>query len=463
MKQELGFQTLWQLILKYWKLLVLIPILSSLASALISILLITPLYESSTLLLVTVTRPLERVTVVHHDIRIARGLTDTYSEIIHSQSVLEEVISNLSLPYSAEQMRIHETLNFDDLFYSHQTKVKVAAVPDTELINISVTSPDPQLASNIANEVARVSIGKINEYMNIENIKVIEKARVPSNPFRPKITVNVVVAFFVGFMAALALTLLFDYFDRTIKDPSEVFELLELPVIGVIPKLESMQVKVNDKDSILTEAFHALRTNIQFSRMDKQNRQIVVTGANPKCGKSTVAINLAISIARSGASVLLVDADLHRPGLHHYFGIKNIPGLSTLIIEEDPIMKVSLRKSSMEGLMILPSGLAPPRPAKLLASDRMRNLVSFLDNNFDYIIYDTPPILTVTDAVVLSKLVDGVVFVIDHGRATRDEVIVAVDLMRKVKANIIGVVVNFIPFTKSQYLDYKRYSLDKQQ
>ncbi len=461
MKQDLSLFSLWQAFVRYWKLVVLLPIFSALAIILISIFLITPLYESSTLLLVKATRPIDRIAILHQDIRIARSLTDTYSEIIHSQIVLEEVIINLGLPYSVEQLRVTEQFSFEDFYEKQQTKLKVELVPDTELISIIVTSPDPQLASEIANEVARVSMEKIYETMSVENIRVVEKARVSKEPFSPKITINVIMAFSIGLMAALAITLLSDYLDRTIKDPSEVTELLDLPIIGIIPKTEDEKVNLIETNSIQTEAFRTLRTNIQFSRVDKQNKQILITGANPKCGKSTVAINLATVLARSGASVLLIDADLHRPTLHHYLNEKNSPGLSTLVVEENPNVKIALQKSSFESLMFLPSGPIPRRPAELLASERMKKLAIYFADQFDYVIYDTPPILAVTDAAVLSKLVDGIVFVLDYGRATKDEVVVAVDLLNQVQANIIGVVVNFVPYKKSQYLDYQHYNSNK--
>ncbi len=428
-EQELDLYTIWQVLVKRWKLIILLPLAAGLISLLISLLVITPQYRTSTTLIIN--RPTDEEQILYPDIQVSRQLASTYKEIVHSRRVLMEAIAFRSLPYSVEEMR---------------EKVDVESLRDTELITIEVTDPDPQLARDIANEVARAFMNQIIEIMQVENVSVVDEAVTPTSPVSPRVQLNTAVAFAVGLMAAVGLAFLMQYLDRTIKDPAEAKQKLQVPVIGVIPLDDEEKIfAISDPRSLSAEAFRTLRTNLQYSSIDRPLKCLLVTGANPACGKSTVAANLGVTLALGGAKVLLVDADLRKPTLHTFFELDNQPGLSDLIFSEDLTLEQAVRKSKNKDLHLLPSGAIPPFPAESLASKRMKDLVSGFAGQYDYVIFDSPPTNAVTDAAVLSRLVDGTLFVLDYGRVRWDEARTGLEHLQKVQAYLLGTVINAVP------------------
>lgn len=186
------------------------------------------------------------------------------------------------------------------------------------------------------------------------------------------------------------------------------------------------------------EAFRVLRTNLQFMGLDKRLKSILLTSAAPAEGKSTVAVNLAVSFAQTGASVCLVDADLRRPRIHKIFGIENWRGLTTAVVTQDEL-ETHVKASVMPGLSFLTSGPIPPNPAELLGSERMQRVLTELEERFDMVILDSPPVLAVTDAVVVAPRVGGVILVVRAGKVARQQVQRAKDGLLAVKANLLGV------------------------
>jgi len=439
--QELDLYAIGRVILKRWKLIILLPLVAALVSLLISLYVITPQYRASTTLIIT--RPADTEQVLFRDIQVSRQLAATYREIVHSRRVMMVAIANRSLPYSVEDLR---------------DRVDVENVRDTELITIDVTDPDPQLARDIANEVARAFMSQIIEIMRVENVSVVDEAATPVRPVSPRVELNTVVAFVVGLMAAAGLAFLLEYIDRTVKDPAEAQRQLEIPVIGVIPLDDKRKLfSLNDPRSQASEAFRTLRTNLHYSGIDRQLRCLLVTGANPACGKSTVAANLGVTLAQAGANVLLVDADLRRPTLHTIFGLENQMGLSDLIIRDDLYFEDTVLKSKNKRLNLLPSGSIPPFPAEMLASERMKGLVASFAVQYDYVIFDSPPTNAVTDAAVLSKLVDGTLFVLDYGRVRWDEARAGLENLQKVQAYLLGAVINAVPQGEAYGSNYQYY------
>jgi non-specific protein-tyrosine kinase len=203
----------------------------------------------------------------------------------------------------------------------------------------------------------------------------------------------------------------------------------------------SALVTLRDPSSMAAEAYRTLRTNIQFSSLDKPIQTLLATSTAPDEGKSTTLANLAVTIAQAEQRVILVDCDLRRPSVHTLFGVPNEQGLTTAILAqvEGPL---PLQATSVPGLSLLTSGPLPPRPADLLGSRRMEQLIARLRNEADIVLFDTPPVVAVTDAAVLATRVDGVLLVLQAGQTRRDRAREARQKLEKVKANIIGVVLN---------------------
>lgn len=196
----------------------------------------------------------------------------------------------------------------------------------------------------------------------------------------------------------------------------------------------------------IAEAFRTLRTNIQFSNIDKDMKTLVITSGSPSEGKSTVASNLAYTMGQENKKVLLIDCDMRKPTIHKAFRISNILGLTDILLGEKTMDEVVYQgETDVGGLHVVTSGPIPPNPAELLNSKRMKNFLKEMEEEFDTIILDAPPIGLVTDAAVLSTIVDGVILVTAVGEADLEATKRAKELLDKVKANIIGVVLNKIP------------------
>lgn len=198
---------------------------------------------------------------------------------------------------------------------------------------------------------------------------------------------------------------------------------------------------LKNKDFLISEAFKTLRTNIQFSSLDKKVKTIMITSSCPGEGKTTTSCNLAIATAQAGNKTLLLDCDLRNPKLHRVFSLPNTFGLTDALIGAEGLKNI-YQESDVENLYILPSGTKPPNPSELLSSDKMKNYLETLKEVFDYIIIDTPPIVLVTDAQVVSRYVDGTLLVIAAGEVDRNTVLKAKELLEKVNSKILGVVLN---------------------
>ncbi|WP_035377852.1 CpsD/CapB family tyrosine-protein kinase [Fervidicella metallireducens] len=207
--------------------------------------------------------------------------------------------------------------------------------------------------------------------------------------------------------------------------------------------------------SPVAEAYRTLRTNIQFASFDKDIKTVVVTSSGPTEGKSTTAGNLAISMAEMGKKVLLIDCDLRRPSIHKKFKISNQEGLSNLLVENAKVEDVAVK--FMDNLLILTSGKIPPNPAEMLSSNKMRNFISEMKEEFDFIILDTPPVIAVTDAQILSTMADGVLLVVSSGQAEREAVERSKTLLVNVGANILGVVLNKVEINSRRGYGYYYY------
>jgi polysaccharide biosynthesis transport protein len=299
------------------------------------------------------------------------------------------------------------------------------------------------------------------------NIRVVEKAEAPRAPISPQRRRNYQLGAILGLVLGIALVLIFEHFDNTLKTPEDVKEHLGLPFLGMVPDVGVRQTSssaprtgvspliLKNPQSAVAESYRVLRTNLIFSSAENQGRAIVISSANPGEGKTTTVANLASSLALNGAKVLAVDADLRRPTMHHHFGIPKTPGLSDLIVGKCQASQ-AIQATRFKGLQILPCGYVPPNPAELLGSAHMRQVVDALRTHYEWVLIDTPPILAMADTPVLCPLVDGVVLVIGAEVSGRPTIQRAVDQIQGVGGKIIGIVLNKVDLERNSYY-YSQY------
>lgn len=215
-------------------------------------------------------------------------------------------------------------------------------------------------------------------------------------------------------------------------------------------------ISLEKPKSPISEAFRTLRTNVQFTSIDSKTKKIMITSSGPREGKSSTIANLAVSMVNAGESVLIIDADMRNPTQHGIFELDNGGGLSSALVQEQDYRKF-IKKTIVPGLSVLTGGPIPPNPAELLGSKRMKRLIEEANEQFDIILFDTPPIIAVTDAAILAQVVDGVILVLASGEVNKDYAIKAKELLDKVGAKILGAVLNKVDMNTNEYYHYYHY------
>jgi capsular exopolysaccharide synthesis family protein len=290
------------------------------------------------------------------------------------------------------------------------------------------------------------------------NVRLLNGAVPPARPFRPDTSRTLLMSLFLGFAIAGALAFGLDYLDDTIKTPEDITRKLRLPFLGLVPSVRS------DKQPVLSgpvphdfgEAYRALRTSLVFTSGGESTRIITCTSAQPLEGKTTTACNLAMVLAFGGSRVLLIDADMRRPGVHKALKINNTVGLSHLLVGQARVRE-AIQRTSDPNFCVMTAGRTPPNPSELLSSERMKQLIANLKQGpFDWVVIDTPPVLAVTDAVILTPLVDGVTFVLGAEMTRRRLAERAVQMLMVSRPRVVGAVLNRVNFDRNKYY-YSRY------
>ena len=339
-----------------------------------------------------------------------------------------------------------------------------AQVLNEKAIEYGVRKRKVESASDIFGELTRRSKETQEmQHLRSTNIVVREKAVVPNKHIKPKRKTNMMLAAVLGLFGGIAVAFLLEYLDTTIKNQDDLERFTGIPFLGIIPSFSSEEKEPDTElftnaypKSSITESIRSIRTNIIFSAHEKPLKSLLVTSAGPQEGKSTTVINLGIVFAQGGNRVLIVDSDLRRPRIHRAFNVTRAKGLTNLIMNEAVVDEVIIH-SEVPGLAIIPCGPIPPNPSELLGSTRMDEVIKELEGLFDVILFDSPPVVAVTDAVVLSKKVDGVVLIIKSGKTTFEMLNKAQRQLGDVKADILGSVLNDFNIRGEGYRYYYYY------
>ena len=411
---------------------------------------------------------------------------------------------NLIDPVSQIRTHLQKQILLRAEFVTYQTKTKdlkeiiknynieLSHLPEKEL-NVARLERD----RTVNNEIYMMLLKKMEEARIMEegrigNIRVIDKAILPQIPIAPRKVMNIIIGLIVGIALGIGMAVFLESMDVSLKDIGDIEAKTGLPVLAAIPLMDSKgggyggysrpRSKSGKKTraskegttaeaskiaenlvthlspkSAIAETYRSLRTSLQFSGIDKPVKSVIITSGNPGEGKSTTVANLAIATAQMGMKTLIVDADLRKPIQHSLFGFKKEPGLIDALAD-GRLQEGLLRKTEVDNLWLLTCGTIPPNPSELLGSKAMKNLQQNLLEEFDHIFYDTPPVIAVTDAVVLSTIVDSLALIIKFGSSTAQSVNHAANLLKQVNTKVSGVILNFVDI-QSRYgsYDYSTY------
>jgi capsular exopolysaccharide synthesis family protein len=310
----------------------------------------------------------------------------------------------------------------------------------------------------------------ISAGITASNIQLVDQAELPINPHKPNKRLNLILALIVGLFLGVGLAFFFEYLDNSVKTPEDVEQLVRLPFFGLVPELShERRRRVNRETSypvelitfghpksMLSEAYRNIRTSILLSFSGRVPKNIAISSPNPAEGKTTTAINTAIALSQTGARVLIIEADLRRPRIHRIFDQDNGVGLSNYLsghAELDSIIK----STEIPNVFYIPSGPLPPNPSELLGSSIFKSMIESLDEQFDHIVLDAPPILGFADSVILATSVDGTILVVQGGKTPKETLQRAKDVLSQVNARILGVVINRVNIRRSGYDGYGYY------
>ncbi len=372
----------------------------------------------------------------------ATDLVNTYAEV-YVREQRQQRVDDLLAAGSNIQERIDElttTIEEAQVAPSPETQPRIEALENQRM------RYEDQLAQVRANADLTESGG----------VQVLTPADVPSNPISPKPLRNLVLGLVAGALVGIAVALLIDHLDDSIRSKEEAERLTGKPALGVIPRATTRKDRLSelaslvDPSSASAEAYRSLRTSVKFLGIDKPLRTVLVTSAAASEGKTVTAANLAAVLAQSGDRVLLVGADLRRARVQDLFGAPTSPGLTSLILEGLPTAGAVYELDELPNLHLMPSGPVPPNPAEILGSESAEALLRSLGDTYDIVVIDSPPVLPVTDAQVLSRYVDAVLVVVAYNETSRRGLGRAVELLGQVHAPVVGAVLNLVP-TKAAY------------
>jgi succinoglycan biosynthesis transport protein ExoP len=362
----------------------------------------------------------------------------SYADVITTPEVLDPVIETLRLHTTAATLGAQIT----------------ATVPlNTVLIQVAVTNADPRVAAQVADALGRQFTQTVADLESVKGqpspvkLTVVSAPTVPTTPISPKPTRNLALGVVLGLLLGLGLALLRDLLDTSIKGEKDCAELTDATVIGGIgfdPDAPRHPLIVQgDPHSSRAEAFRTLRTNLQFVDAANHPASIVITSSIPAEGKTTTAANLAITMAASGARVCLLEGDLRRARLLEYMGMDGSLGLTNVLIGQAELGEV-LQQFADTSVHVLGAGSVPPNPSELLGSTAMNETLRELESRFDVVSIDSPPLLPVTDAAVLSSIADGTVVVVGAGLVDRDHLARSLQTLEAVQVRVLGLVLNLM-------------------
>ncbi|MCK9425660.1 MAG: polysaccharide biosynthesis tyrosine autokinase [Ignavibacteriaceae bacterium] len=371
-----------------------------------------------------------------------------------TKNVIEEEIKSQSLEIKVK--------NLDEIVKSYDTKFNQLPKSAIEYARLQRGRESLEKLYILVEEKYQEAV--INEQSQPGNVIIIDRARRPASPAKPNRLLIILVGTILGFGFGLGYAFLRNYFDNTVKTPEDLKDK-NINVIGWVPQIQSLDKSIskdiefiiyNKPDSVPSEAFRALRTRVQFSKVDQGNMKVIhITSSTPGEGKTLIASNLAGSFAQANHKTLLLDCDLRKPRVHTVFGMTRQPGLVEYLFDQVDL-KTIIKHSKLANLDVITVGTIPPNPAEMLGSKKMQDFIDLMKTMYDYIIIDSPPIISVTDSEIIAAYCDAVYLVVSANYTEFDLLDKALDIIKNGNVNFVGTILNNFVF-KNSYGSYYKY------
>ena len=464
MKQSnttLDIRTVLALIRKNIVLMIILALIGAVIAYLYTDYMITPMYEASVTLVVN-TRDEQSTLISTGEITSARQLINTYSVILTNDALLDDIITQLNLRTSISSLK---------------SRISADAVNESQVMRMTVRDANPQTALAVLQFIMDRAPDLLIKTVKAGSVEIVSPPRPNYNPVSPNVNRNTTIGVIIGLVVVVAYIFIRKALENTFISEDDVGRYLELPLLGVIPTVDRQQKRFgkNGKKSFLgirelihdiavrrrnkrrktdlitniddapfqyQEAINSLRTNLRFVSMTGECKKILVTSSIPDEGKTSIAINLAHSLASTGSSVLLIDCDLRKPVLHRYLKLTGGTSSGLTDMLQSKTIDAEFFRSIKPDFSVLPSGTVPPNPTAILGSHGMGSFLDEVSGMFDYVLLDTAPVALVTDAAVLSQYADGIMMVVRQKTVTFEQAIQAKKNLTQVNANIIGAVLN---------------------
>jgi non-specific protein-tyrosine kinase len=437
-----------------WKVIVALLVLGLVVAGGVTIL--TPKSYKATAQLFVQSNGSSDPALQYQAVAFAQQLVQTYTQIVDTPDVIHSVQRDLDHPLSDTQLR---------------GKISASAPPLQTILNISATDGDANRAARIAESAARAFVSVAQSYAtpsgdNSPSVRlfITQDALTPSSPDSPKVVLNLALGLVFGLLVGIALAVARDILDNRIKNADDLAKISNSPTMGVIvedPKTQRHPIATRaGTRNMRAENFRQLRANLQFANVNRHPRVIAVTSSIPGEGKTTVAINLASTLAEAGFSVCLVDADLRRPTVAKVLGLLSPVGLTSVLIHQIDLTEALQNAGS--SFYVLTSGPTPPNPSEVLASSYVRDVIRSLLDKVDYVVCDTAPLLPVADGSEVAALADGTLLVARMGLTTDTHVKRSTHTLDRVDATLLGVVLNRVPPRRSSEYGYTYYRAENE-
>lgn len=369
--------------------------------------------------------------ITQTEVTLNRSLVDSYTQVIKSRKVLDQVNSKIRYGYSYEEL---------------SSKISVSSLNKTEIIKITATDSEPFRAKEIADATAKFFISEVKTYYNVNNVNILDAAIENSTPSNIKPVKQELIYIAVGILVSMAIIFVIFCLDRSVKTAEQVEQYTKLPVLGKIRRIQETTNELivkNDPKSNISEDIRTLRTNLQFILNSDATKVALITSSIPHEGKSFISSNLATALAEAGKKTLLIDGDMRLGRVHEIFKVPNSQGLSNMLAEHKTMGFFNyIFQTNVHNLNVIPRGIVPPNPSELLDSVDMKHLLSYLRDQYDYIIIDGTPVANLPDSLIMAKEVDRTIITCSSNFTEIDDLQNAAKALANINANVSGVILN---------------------